>query len=237
MRPCSPLLRKRRATESACARIAASSSARSETSPANVFSSLIETASRYGSTSRTSSPRASRAICTPQSPSHASARAASRRARSPIVRRPSRNKRASATGPTPHSRATGSGSRKPRTSPGFTSYRPSGFAESLAIFATIFTGAMPTETASPVSARTSRRSRTATSRAGPNSRCVPVRSRNASSSESPSSAGVKRAKIAKMRLLSRAYLAMSPRKNTPSGQSRRASKPGIALRTPNTRAS
>jgi hypothetical protein len=110
-------------------------------------------------------------------------------------------------------------------------------ARSLAIFATSFTGAMPTETASPVSARTSARNRSPTSRAGPSRRSVPLMSRKASSSESPSTAGVKRSKIAKMRRDSRAYFAMSPRRNTPSGQRLRASAVGIAEWTPKTRAS
>ena len=37
------------------------------------------------------------------------------------------------------------GQENPDTSPGITSKRPSGFADSLAIFATIFTGAIPTD--------------------------------------------------------------------------------------------
>jgi hypothetical protein len=72
-------------------------------------------------------------------------------------------------------------------------------ARSLAIFATIFTGAIPTDTGSCVSSRTARRSATPTPRAGPHSRSVPVRSRNASSSDSPCTTGVNRAKISKMR--------------------------------------
>ena len=96
---------------------------------------------------------------------------------------------------------------------------------------------MPTETASSVSSRTSRRSLSPTATAGPSRRSLPVRSRKASSSESPSTAGEKRSKIAKMRRDSRAYFAMSPGRKTPSGQSLRASAVGIAERTPKTRAS
>ncbi len=70
---------------------------------------------------------------------------------------------------------------------------------SLAIFATILTGAMPTETPSPRSVRTAARRRAMRSRGAPSSRSVPVMSRKASSSESPCTAGVKRAKISKMR--------------------------------------
>ena len=53
------------------------------------------------------------------------------------------------TGPTPQMRPTGSGARNSRTASGGTSSRPSGLATSLAIFATSFTGAMPTEHGEP----------------------------------------------------------------------------------------
>ena len=94
------------------------------------------------------------------------ARSASPRASAPIVSMPAARRRASATGPTPQSRPTGSGSRKARTSSGDTSQSPSGLASSLAIFATILVGAMPTETASSSSSRTARRSASPATRGG-----------------------------------------------------------------------
>ena len=150
---------------------------------------------------------------------------------------PAASSRACATGPTPQIRPTGSGARNSRTASAGTSTRPSGLATSLAIFATSFTGAMPTEQASPVSARTSARNRSARARGGPNSRSVPVTSRKASSSERPSTSGVKRRKISKMRADSRVYFAISPARKTPSGQRRRASAVGCAECTPKRRAS
>ena len=232
-----PLRRSRRATASEWARIARSSTARSDTSRSNVFSSLIETGSRHGATSRTSSPRPSRATSRPHSPRCRSTYGRSARTRSPIVAKPACTSRASATGPTPHKRPIGSGSRNARTSPARTSRRPSGFATSLAIFATIFTGAMPTETASSVSRRISARRRSPTSAGGPSRRSLPVRSRNASSSERPSTRGEKRSKIAKIRFDSAAYFAIEPATKIACGQRRRACALGIAEWMPNSRAS
>ncbi len=125
-------------------------------------------------------------------------------ARSASVWKPLFTRRSSATGPTPQMRRTGSGARKLRTPSPATSSRPSGLAASLAILATILTGAMPTETGRPVSSRTARRKLRPTSTGGPWRRCVPVRSRKASSSDRPSTTGVKRRKISKMRFDSRA---------------------------------
>ena len=79
------------------------------------------------------SPRAPRASVSRPAARQVADRAEARRARAAPP----------SPGPTPQSRPTGSGSRNARTSPASTSSRPSGLARSLAIFATIFTGAMP----------------------------------------------------------------------------------------------
>ena len=95
--------------------------------------------------------------------------ASPRRARRP--RRPSRSPRSrscrAVTGPTPHSRSTGSGCRNASSPPSGTTSRPSGFATPLATFARNFVRATPTVIGSPTCSRTSRRRRRAISRGVP----------------------------------------------------------------------
>ena len=61
-------------------------------------------------------------------------------------------------GPTPQSRRTGNGWRNASSVPGSITSSPSGLAESLAIFASIFVVATPTDAVSASSARIRRRS-------------------------------------------------------------------------------
>ena len=67
------------------------------------------------------------------------------------------------TGPTPHSRSTGSGCRKASSPSGGTTSRPSGLATPLATLARNFVRATPTVIGRPTRSSTSRRSRTAIS--------------------------------------------------------------------------
>ena len=97
---------------------------------------------------------------------------------------------AAVTGPTPHSRSTGSGWRNLSSWSGGTTSSPSGFATALATLARNFVLATPTVIGSPTSSSTSRRSRSAISTGVPNARSIPRTSRKASSIESPSTSGV-----------------------------------------------
>ena len=105
------------------------------------------------------------------------------------------------TRPTPHSRSTGSGWRKPSSSSGGTRSSPSGFATPLATFARNFVLATPTVIGRPTCARTVPRRRAAISTGGPARRCRPRTSRNASSIDSPSTSGVVSSNTAKTALL------------------------------------
>ena len=89
------------------------------------------------------------------------------------------------TGPTPHSRSTGSGWRNASSPSGGTTSRPSGLATPLATLARNFVRATPTVIGSPTRSRTSRRSRAAISVGVPETRCSPRTSRNASSIDMP----------------------------------------------------
>ena len=123
-----------------------------------------------------------------------------RSAMSPTVRTPSRSRRSSVAGPTPHSARAGSGWRKPSSSPGAITWTPSpgtgpstdarGLAASDASLASIFEGATPTEHVSPSRASTSARMRCATVGPSPWDRRAPVTSRNASSRLIGSTRGV-----------------------------------------------
>jgi len=105
-------------------------------------------------------------------------------------------------------------------------------AASLASFAIILPGPMPTDTARPVAARTrSRRSRPIAS-GGPKSRCDAVASMKASSSESGSTSGLMLSKTVRICALTRRYFAISPRRKTACGQSFRACAVGMAECTP-----
>ena len=93
------------------------------------------------------------------------------------------------TGPTPHSRSTGSGRRKASSPSGGTTSRPSGLATALATLARNFVRATPTVIGRPTRSRTSRRRRAAISTGVPAIRRMPRTSRNASSIDSPSTTG------------------------------------------------
>ena len=105
------------------------------------------------------------------------------------------------TRPTPHSRSTGSGCRKPSSSSGGTTRSPFGFATALATFARNFVRAIPTVIGSPTCSSTRCRSLTAMSVGGPASLWSPRTSRNASSIESPSTSGVVSSNTSKTALL------------------------------------
>ena len=105
------------------------------------------------------------------------------------------------TGPTPHTRSTGSGCRKASSPPAGTSSSPSGLATALATLARCFVVAIPTVIGSPTSSSTRRLSRTAISRGEPAIRRMPRTSRNASSIDSPSTSGVVSRKMSNTALL------------------------------------
>ncbi len=88
----------------------------------------------------------------------------------------------------------------PAASAGETQNCPSGFFQSLAIFAISLFGAIPAEAVSPVSSRIRSRIRAAMTVPGDGSWLT---SRNASSSDRGSISAVKREKISRMRELSR----------------------------------
>ena len=80
-------------------------------------------------------------------------------ASSPIVRMPRSARRCRVTGPTPHIRPTGSGSRNARSRSGSTTTSPSGLATWDATLARCLVRAAPTEIGSPTSSRTRRADR------------------------------------------------------------------------------
>ena len=128
--------------------------------------------------------------------------AASSAARSPTVATPSRWSRSRVTGPTPHSRSTGSGWRNASSSPGATSTTPgpgstpSGSAAAWPPPTPAWRGTCSARRrpSSPARARrgSSSRIRRAIVTPSPNSVRAPVTSRNASSRASGSTSGVKR---------------------------------------------
>jgi hypothetical protein len=112
-----------------------------------------------------------------------------RRATWPTVAIPLARSFREVTGPTPHSRSTGSGWRKASSPCGGTTSSPSGFATPLATLARNLVRATPTVTGRPTFSRTSRRSRTAISSGGPAIRRMPRASRKASSIDNASTSG------------------------------------------------
>jgi hypothetical protein len=114
---------------------------------------------------------------------------------------------------------------------------PSGLLTALATLARNLVRATPTEMASPTSARTRARSRTAISSGVPAIRRSPPTSRKASSIEIPSTSGVVSRKIAKTALLASEYASIRGGTTTASGHSSRACLPPIAVRTPRALAS
>ena len=141
------------------------------------------------------------------------------------------------TGPTPHSRSTGSAWRNVSSSPIGTTSKPSGFATPLATFARNFVRAMPTVMGIPTRPRTSSRSRAAISDGVPAIRRRPPTSRNASSIESPSTSGVVSRKTSNIALLASEYASMRGRTTIAWGQRRRACVSPIGVRTPKALAS
>ena len=182
---------------------------------------------------RGSSFRASAASLAPTAcPSRPSSARDGVRASSPMVRMPRSASRCCATGPTPHIRLTGSGSRNCRSASGSTTSRLSGLATWEATLARCFVRAAPIEIGSPTSCRTWRRSRAPMAAGGPN-RCVdPETSRNASSMEIRSTAGVTPCRMSITWSASRWYSPKWPRTKTSRGHSRRACQPAIPPCTP-----
>ena len=109
---------------------------------------------------------------------------------------------------------------------------PSGLLTALATLARNLVRATPTEIASPTSARTRSRNRTAICSGVPAMRRRPPTSRNASSIESPSTSGVVSRKIANTSRLAAEYASIRGGTTTASGHSSRACRPPIAVRTP-----
>ena len=109
---------------------------------------------------------------------------------SPTVRSPNLARTSPVRSPTPHSAETGSGCRKPRTSPAGTTSSPSGLLAVDASLATNLVVATPTEQVSPYWPRTLARIRRAMAAGGPSRLMAPPTSRNASSRESGSTSGV-----------------------------------------------
>ncbi len=105
------------------------------------------------------------------------------------------------TGPTPHSRSTGSGCRNSSSFPAGTTSSPSGFATALATLARCLVVATPTVIGNPTSSRTRVRNRSAICSGEPAIRRMPRTSRNASSIEMPSTSGVVSLKISNTALL------------------------------------
>ena len=153
-----------------------------------------------------------------------------------VTRSLSRSLRA-VTSPTPHSRSTGSGCRKPSSPPGGTTRSPSGLATALATLARNLVLAIPTVMGRPTRSRISRRSRVAISRGGPAMCSRPRTSRNASSIESPSTSGVVRSNTSNTSLLASAYADIRGGTTIACGHSRRACAPPMAVRTPRALAS
>jgi len=130
----------------------------------------------------------------------------------------------------------GSGSSSARVSSGGTWRNPSGFPSEQAIFATSLLFAIPHDTVSCVTSRTRAFRRSASACGLGNKRMLAVMSRNASSSAIGSMIGVNSSNTLCTSSDTREYFSMSDGRKTPCGQSSFALKPGIALRTPNTRA-
>ena len=170
-------------------------------------------------------------------PSMCTSKASSSAATWPTVLIPRSWSLVAVTGPTPQSRSTGSGCRKPSSSSGGTTRRPSGFATALATLARNFVRAIPTVIGSPTSSSTLRRSLAAIASGGPASRSSPRTSRNASSMESPSTSGVVSSNNAKTALLASEYALIRGGTTIACGHSCRARRPPMAVRTPNAFAS
>ena len=141
------------------------------------------------------------------------------------------------TGPTPHSRSTGSGCRKPSSAAGGTTSRPSGFATPLATLARNFVRATPTVIGSPTSCRTRRRSRAAIAAGVPEIRSSPRTSMNASSIDRPSTSGDVSRKISNTARLASEYAEIRAGTTAACGHRRRACRPPIADLTPHAFAS
>ena len=170
-------------------------------------------------------------------PSVATSASSGKAAMSPTVCIPRACNLAAVLAPTPHTRSIGSGWRKAISSPGGTTINPSGLDTALATLARNFVRATPTLIARPTRSRTSRRRRTAISAGVPAIRRSPPTSRKASSTEIPSTKGVVSSNTSNTALLASVYADSRGDTNTASGQSRRASPPPIAPRTPRARAS
>ena len=161
----------------------------------------------------------------------------SSRATSPTVISPCAFSFPAVTGPTPHSRSTGSGCRNASSVPAGTTSSPSGLATALATLARNFVTATPTVIGSPTSSRTRRRSRSAICSGEPAIRRMPRTSRNASSIDRPSTSGVVSRNTSNTALLASEYAENRGLTTTASGHSCRARRPPMAVRTPRALAS
>ncbi len=161
---------------------------------------------RAGSTARSSMPLASAWRWRPAAePSAEVTSSTGMSASSAMVDTPSRLRRVSVAGPTPHSADTGNGQRKSITSSAATTFTPRpgrgpstdtcGLAVSDASLATNLDGPIPTEQVMPTSSCTRRRISVAIFVGAPWSRRADRTSRNASSSEIGSTSGVNEVKI------------------------------------------
>ena len=219
---------------------ARSSRARSATSPSKVFSSLYETGVAIGlDLARVLAARERAACARATSPSSAAqprgvaARQVADRARCPRPR-----SRASATGPTPQSRPTGSGSRNARTSSGDTSQQAVGLRDVARDLRDHLHRRDPDRDGEPGLGAHRAAQRFARDARRPEQALGAGEVEEGLVERDAARRAARSARRSRRRARHRARTcACRPRRKTPSGQSRRASKPGIAERTPKTRAS
>ncbi len=144
--------------------------------------------------------------------------------------------RRSCAGPTPGSSRTGAGASTPAASAPSTA-KPRGLSRPAAILASSRLAASPIETVMPTSLSISRASRASTTAGGaPCSAAVPERSSTASSIESGWTSGVSRSISRRTWREAAEYFEKSGGITTASGHRRRARNIGMALRTPDSRA-
>ena len=142
----------------------------------------------------------------------------------------------SCTGPTPGRMRTGSGASTARASAAPITAKPRGLSRPAASLASRRLGASPIETVSPVSSSSARAKRASRTAGDDPSRAASERSSTASSIESGCTQGVSARMRARTARAAAPYLAKSGGRTTASGQSESARNIGIALRTPESRA-
>ena len=140
-------------------------------------------------------------------------------------------------GPTPGRRPTSSGASSAAASAAPITAKPRGLLRSTAILASSRFGARPIETVTPTLRSTSSAKRASTAAGGaPCSASVPARSSTASSIDSGWTIGVSRSISVRIWREAATYLVKSGRITTASGHAFSALNIGIALRTPDSRA-